>query len=109
MKRFFTTGRFTQAYAQGIIKTPEDRGLPLRRLTEAAGAKYVDIDITTGVFDFLFITEAEDVKTVTSIILAVSAAGTVTNLSTSRAFTTAEFKEIAEGASAALEAYRSPG
>jgi hypothetical protein len=41
--------------------------------------------------------------------MAVSASGTISNVITVRAWTGAEFKEIAERAAGAASAYRPPG
>jgi uncharacterized protein with GYD domain len=109
MKRFFTLGRLTQAYAKGIVAAPEDRGPALRKLVEAAGAKLVEFYFVTGDYDFLMVTEAEEIEKIVPVLLAVGAAGTVSDLKTFTGWTPAEFKSIAASAAAVATAYKAPG
>ena len=109
MLRLVTRGRFTQDYAQGLIAAPEDREPAVRKLVEGAGGKLVNFYFTTGESDFLLITEAGDAETIIAALLAAAAAGTISDLTTSRAWTGAEFKTVADKASKAASAYRAPG
>jgi uncharacterized protein with GYD domain len=109
MKRFMTQGRFTQAWAKGMIAAPEDRSGAVRQLVEAAGAKLVEFYITTGDHDFLMIIESDDVEPVMAVAMASGAAGTVADLTTFRAWTTEEFTPIARTSAKAIAAYRVPG
>lgn len=109
MKRFMTQGRLTQAWAKAMIGAPEDRGAAVRQLVEAAGAKFVEFYFTTGDRDFLLVTEADDIEPVMAAVLASGAAGTVADLTTFRAWTTAEFMPVARASAKAMAAYRLPG
>ncbi|MDR3476371.1 MAG: GYD domain-containing protein [Devosia sp.] len=109
MKRFMTQGRFTQAWAKGMIAAPEDRGAAVRQLVEAAGAKLVEFYLTTGAHDFLMVIEADEIEPVMAVAMASGAAGTVADLTTFRAWTTAEFMPIARASAKATAAYRVPG
>jgi hypothetical protein len=64
---------------------------------------------TTGDSDFLLISEVNDAESIIASLLAASAAGTISDVTTARAWTGAEFKAIADKASKAASAYRVPG
>ena len=108
MPRFITRGQLTQDYAKGMLAAPEDREPAIRQIVEAVGCKFVALYFTTGDSDFLLITEGEGDDIIAGLMTA-AAAGTVSNLSTVRAWTGAEFKAIADKAAGAASAYKAPG
>ena len=109
MIRLVTRGRLTQNYAKGLLAAPEDREPAVRKLIEAAGGKIINFYFTTGDSDFLLISEANDAESIIAALMAAAAAGTISDVTTARAWTGAEFKAIADKASKAASAYRLPG
>jgi uncharacterized protein with GYD domain len=109
MIRLITRGRLTQSYAKGLLATPEDREPAVRKLIEVAGGKCMNFYFTTGDSDFLLISEANDAESIIAALMAAAAAGTISDVTTARAWTGAEFRAIAEKASSAATAYRVPG
>jgi uncharacterized protein with GYD domain len=81
---------------KALIGAPEDREPAVRKLVEEAGGKVISFYMTIGETDFVLISEA-------------SGAGTISHVSTVRAWTAAEFKEVAERAGKVASAYRPPG
>ena len=108
MSRLIARGRFTQDYAKRLIGAPEDREPAVRKLVEAAGGKLISFYFTTGDSDFMLITEGESEATIAAL-LATAATGMVSDLTTVRAWTGAEFKAIADKAAKLKDAYRAPG
>jgi uncharacterized protein with GYD domain len=109
MIRLITRGRFTQSYTKGLIDAPEDREPAVRKLVESGGGKLINFYFTTGESDFLLIAEANDAESLLATLMAAAASGTISDLSTARAWTGAEFKGVAAKAAAAVAAYRPPG
>jgi uncharacterized protein with GYD domain len=109
MIRLITRGRFTQSFVKGLMDAPEDREPAVRKLVESAGAKMVGYYLTTGDHDFLLISEAPDAESTVSAMMVAGAAGMITDVTTIRAWTAAEFKPVAEKAAKAAAAYRLPG
>jgi len=109
MIRLVTRGRLTNDYAKGLVQAPEDREPVVRKLVEGAGAKVVNFYFTTGDSDFLLVTETDEAESVIAALLAAAAAGTIADITTSRAWTGREFKAVAEKASKAAKTYRAPG
>jgi uncharacterized protein with GYD domain len=109
MIRLVTRGRLTQDYAKNLLAAPEDREPAVRKLIEAVGGKVLNFYFTTGDSDFLLISEVNDAESIIASLLAASAAGTISDVTTARAWTGAEFKAIADKASKAASAYRVPG
>jgi uncharacterized protein with GYD domain len=109
MIRLVTRGRLTQNYAKGLLDAPEDREPVVRKLIEAAGGKFINFYFTTGDSDFLLISEADDAENIIAALMAAAAAGTISDVTTARAWTGAEFKAIADKGSKAAKAYRVPG
>ena len=106
MIRLVTRGRLTQDYAKNLLAAPEDREPAVRKLIEAVGGKVLNFYFTTGDSDFLLISEVNDAESIIASLLAASAAGTISDVTTARAWTGAEFKAIADKASKAASAYR---
>jgi uncharacterized protein with GYD domain len=109
MIRLVTRGRFTHEYAKGLVAAPEDREPAVRKLIEGAGGKLLSFYFTTGESDFMVVAEANDAETLISTYLAVEATGAITDVTTARAWTGAEFKAVADKASNAIGLYRAPG
>lgn len=109
MIRLVTRGKFTGDYAKRLLAAPEDREPAVRKLVEEVGAKLVSFYFTTGDTDFLLITETNEAESVVAALLAAASAGTITDITTSRAWTGKEFKAVADKASKAAKAYRVPG
>lgn len=109
MIRLVTRGRLTRDYAKGLVAAPEDREPVVRKLIEGAGGKVVNFYFTTGDADFLLVTETTEADSIIAALLATAAAGTISDLTTSRAWTGAEFKAIADKASKVASLYRPPG
>ena len=108
MSRLITTGRFTLDYAKNLVGAPEDREKAVRKLVEAAGGKLIGFYFTTGDSDFMLIVEGES-ESIIAAMLATATTGMVTDVSTVRAWTGAEFKAIAEKAAKLKGDYRPPG
>jgi uncharacterized protein with GYD domain len=75
----------------------------------AIWGKFINFYFTTGDSDFLLISEANDAESIIAALMAAAAAGTISDVTTARAWTGAEFKAIADKASKAASAYRGPG
>jgi uncharacterized protein with GYD domain len=69
----------------------------------------INFYFTTGDSDFLIITEGDDAESIIASLLATAAAATISDISTTRAWTGKEFKAVADKASKAAKAYRAPG
>ncbi len=74
-----------------------------------AGGKLVNFYFTTGDTDFLRVTETNEAESVIAALLATAAAGKISDVTTSRAWTAGEFKAVADKASKAASLYRPPG
>jgi uncharacterized protein with GYD domain len=109
MIRLITRGRFTRDYAQRLLAAPEDRELVVRKFIEGAGGKLVNLYFTTGDADFLLITETDEAESIIATLMATAAAGMISDVTTSRAWTAGEFKAVADKASKVASLYRPPG
>jgi uncharacterized protein with GYD domain len=109
MIRLVTRGRFTHDYAKALVAAPEDREPAVRKLIEGAGGKFVSFYFTTGDSDFMVVSEGNDAESIIAALLATEASGMISNVTTARAWTGAEFKAVAEKASKVASLYRAPG
>jgi uncharacterized protein with GYD domain len=109
MIRLVTRGRFTHDYAKGLVGAPEDREPAVRKLIEGAGGKLVSFYFTTGGSDFMLISEADEAESIIAALLATAASGMISDVTTARAWTGAEFKLVAQKAAKAASHYRAPG
>ena len=108
MPRLISRGRFTQEYAKRLVGAPEDREPAVRKVMEASGGKLLNFYFTTGDADFVIIAEGET-EAIIAALMAAAAAGMICDMSTSRAWTGAEFKAVAEKAASVAGKYRPPG
>jgi uncharacterized protein with GYD domain len=81
----------------------------VRKLIEGAGGKLVNFYFTTGDADFLLVAETNEAESLIAALLATAAAGMISDVTTSRAWTAAEFKAVADKASKTASLYRPPG
>jgi uncharacterized protein with GYD domain len=109
MPIYITRGRYSAESIKNLVANPEDRQQAVSKLVEAAGAKLLNFYVTLGHYDFLLITEAPSAKEASAAIVAAAAAGSVTDVETTEAFTSSEAKEIFTIAGKAAEKYKLPG
>lgn len=91
MPLFVLTGNYTSAAMKGMIANPSDRGAATAALVKAAGGNLLSYYLTTGENDFLMVIEGPNDLDMMAPIIVAGATGTVTNLKTVQAFTSAEF------------------
>jgi uncharacterized protein with GYD domain len=109
MVRLISRGRFTKDYITRLTAAPEDREPVVRKLIEAAGGKLLAFYFTTGDADFAVITEADESESIIAALMAGATAGMISDISTARAWTGAEFKAVAQKAAQAAGSYTAPG
>ena len=109
MPIYITRGRYSAESIKNLVANPEDRQQAVSKLVEAAGAKLLNFYVTLGHYDFLLITEAPSAKEASAFIVAAAAAGSVTDVETTEAFTSSEAKQIFTVAGKAAEKYKLPG
>lgn len=102
-------GRYTSEAIAGMAERPEDRSKEARRLIEAAGGTFIGSYFTFGDYDFLVITEFDDIKQVTPALIAVAAGGSVTNLKTTVGLNWADGKAAFEQTKDLGKTFRSAG
>jgi uncharacterized protein with GYD domain len=100
MTIFITQGRFTREALAGLVAKPEDRAVAVTKLGKAAGLKLRSYYLTFGEFDFLVIFEGTESASMASMMIAAAAAV---------AWTSAEAKQIFEGAAELKKSYRPAG
>jgi uncharacterized protein with GYD domain len=106
MTIFVSPGRYTHQAFEAMIKNPEDRWENAKALVEGVGGELLDFYITYGEYDFLIICEAPSTEQLAPALLAASATGGITGLTTYPAMTTAEAKTAFEGAQLARSTFR---
>lgn len=109
MPTFIVTGRLTQEAVKGLATKPEDRSEAVGKLIAAAGGKLLHYYVTTGDSDFLLISEAPGAEVAVAACMAAAAAGAVSDVRTVQAWSSAEFKSVAQKAGEVIGAYRVPG
>lgn len=106
---FVTHASYSRSAVQGFIKNPEDRRAAIDKLVESAGGKVVSLYMTSGDHDILLITEFDSGDAAVALGMVAAASGSIRGLKTVRAWTSAEFKGVAESAAALAGNYTPPG
>jgi uncharacterized protein with GYD domain len=90
MPTFMFQGNYTHAALQKMLAKPEDRAVPAAKLVKSLGGKLRDFYISFGEFDVVAIADLPDDEAAATFSLAVSGAGHITNLRTTRLLTSSE-------------------
>jgi uncharacterized protein with GYD domain len=109
MPLFITYASYSQSGVEGLLKNPSDRAEVIQGLLAKAGAKLVALYMTTGSNDIVLVSEAPDGSDAVAAGMAVAATGSISKVETVRAWTSAEFKSIAEKAAGLTGNYAPPG
>ena len=98
MPMFITYASYSHSGAKGLIEKPEDRSGAIKTLIEKAGGKLIALYFTTGSNDVVLVSETADGSDAVAVGMAVAASGSLSKIETVRAWTSSEFKGIAEKA-----------
>jgi uncharacterized protein with GYD domain len=109
MPTFITYASYSHSGIKGLVDKPSDRAEVLKGLIEKAGGKFTALYMTTGSNDAVLIFEAPDGSDAVAIGMAAAASGSVSKIETVRAWSSSEFKGIAEKAAKVAKAYKRPG
>ncbi|TXL72691.1 GYD domain-containing protein [Vineibacter terrae] len=109
MPTFITYASYSRSGAKGLIDKPSDRSGAIKALIEKAGGKLIALYFTTGSNDVVIVSEVADGSDAVAMGMAVTASGTLSRIETVRAWTSSEFKGIAEKAAKVAGAYTPPG
>ena len=109
MAIFITQARMSHDAVKNLVAKPEDRFSAVEKLVAAAGGKLLHYYVTTGDYDVLAISEAPDGADVVIAGMAAAASGAISHVVTTRAWSSSEFKTMAERAQKALASYKAPG
>ena len=92
-----------------MIDKPADRSGVIKALIEKLGGKLIALYFTTGSNDVVLVSEVADGSDAVAMGMAVAASGSLSKIETVRAWTSSEFKGIAEKAAKVAGAYTPPG
>jgi uncharacterized protein with GYD domain len=109
MAIFITQGNYTEQAIKGMVEHPEDRLSAVTGLMKSVGAKLLQYYVTTGEYDFLVISEGDNMTDVMAGLMIAASTGGVTNLTTVEALTTQGAKAAMEKANAARAGFKPAG
>lgn len=109
MPQFVITGNYTAAAMKGMIANPSDREAATRAIVEAAGGQIASYYITSGDSDFMLVVNIDDSANLIPALMVAGASGTVSNLKTVRAYTSAEFMAAQKKAGELASAFKPAG
>ena len=105
--KFVVLGRYTEQGLAGFVKNPSDnRQEAAKKITEAAGAKLIEMMTLRGAYDFIAIVEGSNFETAAGMKMLMEATGTIKDMTIME---TVDFNEAAEIASKASASYRPVG
>ena len=109
MPLFITYGSYSQSGVKGLLENPSDRSQAIQGMLDKVGAKLVALYMTTGSNDFVLVSEAEDGSDTVALGMVTAASGSISKMETVRAWTSAEFVDIAKKAASLTGSYTPPG
>jgi uncharacterized protein with GYD domain len=109
MAIYITQGNYTEQAVKGMVDHPEDRMDAVAGLMKSVGAELLQYYVTTGEYDFLVITEGNNMSDVIAGMMIAASTGSVSNLKTVEALTTQGAKAAMEKANSARAGFKSAG
>lgn len=109
MPLFITYASYSQQGIKGMLENPQDRSEAVKKLVAALGGTFVAAYMTTGEHDAVIISETNDGADAVAAGMAAAATGAFTKVTTVRAWTTAEFVDVAKKAGQLIGVYSPPG
>ncbi len=106
---YITQGNYTGSAIKGMVDNPEDREGAVAGLMESVGARLVQYYVTTGKYDFLVVTEGDNMSDIVAGLMIAGSSGSVTNMHTIQAMSTKEAKVVMEKAKLARAGFRAAG
>ncbi len=109
MAIYITQGNYTEQAVKGMVDQPEDRSNAVAGLMKSVGAELLQYYVTTGEYDFLVVSEGDNISDVISGLMIAASTGGVCNLKTVEALTTQGAKAAMEKAHAARAGFKAAG
>ena len=79
--KFIVLGRYTEQGLGGFVKNPSDnRQEAAKKITEAAGAKLIEMMTLRGAYDFIAIVEGSNFETAAGMKMLMEATGTIKDM-----------------------------
>ena len=104
--KFVVLGRYTEQGLGGFVKNPSDnRQEAAKKITEAAGAKLIEMMTLRGAYDFFVIFEGS-FEQGAGIKMATEASGSLCNITICEAI---NINDVAANAAKIAAAYKGPG
>ena len=105
--KFVVLGRYSEQGLAGFVKNPGDnRQEAAKKITEAAGAKLIEMMTLRGAYDFIAIVEGPNFETAAGMKMLMEATGTIKDMTIMESI---DFNKAVEIASKAAASYRPVG
>jgi uncharacterized protein with GYD domain len=105
--KFVVLGKYTEQGLGGFVKNPSDnRQEAAKKITEAAGAKLLEMMTLRGAYDFIAIIDGPNFETAAGMKMLMEATGTIKDMTIMEAI---DFNKAAKIASKAAASYRPVG
>ena len=105
--KFVVLWIYTEQGLSGFVKNPSDnRQEAAKKITEAAGAKLIEMMTLRGAYDFIAIVEGSNFETAAGMKMLMEATGTIKDMTIMESV---DFNKAAEIASKAAASYRPVG
>jgi uncharacterized protein with GYD domain len=108
MPFYMLQGRYTAASIKALVQKPEDRSKAAAAVVKATGGKLHNYFMSLGEYDFVVISEFPDDEGATALAMAVGAAGTATDLRTTKLLTPDTAQKAMAAAATAGKSYSAP-
>jgi uncharacterized protein with GYD domain len=106
---FITQGNYSEHAIKGMVDNPEDRQSAVAASMASVGAKLLQYYVTTGEYDFMVVTEGDNISDLIAGLMIAGSTGGVSNLKTFQALTTQEAKTSMEKANTARAGFKAAG
>ena len=109
MAIYITQGNYSEKAIKGMVDNPEDRMNAVAGLMKSVGSKLLNYYVTTGEYDFLVISEGDNLTDLFAGMMIAGSTGGVKNLKTIEGMTTLEAVKSMEKAKAVRDSFKPAG
>ena len=109
MAIYITQGNYSEKAIKGMVDNPQDRMGAVAGLMESVGAKLLNYYVTTGEYDFLIVSEGDNLTDLFAGMMIAGSTGGVKNLKTIQGMTTQQAMKSMEKAKNARASFKPAG
>jgi|TARA_B100000676_G_C17739765_1_gene660772 uncharacterized protein with GYD domain len=97
MVKYIGLGTYSNEAVKGLLGNDSDRTTAVEETCNSVGAKFLNMEVTRGLYDFILTVESDTFEKVAAVSLTARAAGVVSDLVILESVDISKVREAAKG------------